>query len=110
MSVTQQQGVIVCIPKEGKDKSLLTNWRPVTLLNIPCKIASSCIVQRLKSVLPKLYKQKGFLKERFIGENIRPLCNTVFFIQVSVMYVVFSLWLTLRRPLTVWRGHLSESR
>ena len=112
ISITQKQGVITCIPKEGKDKSFLKNWRPITLLNIPYKTASSCIAQRLKSVLPKLIheNQKGFLKERFIGENIRPLCNTVFFIQVSVMYVVFSLWLTLRRPLTVWRGHLSESR
>ena len=53
MSITQQQGVIVCIPKEGKDKTLLTNWRPITLLNIPYT-ASSCIAQRLQSVLPKL--------------------------------------------------------
>ena len=54
MSVTQKQGVITCISKEGKDKSLLKNWRPITLLNIPYNIASSCIAQRLKSVLPKL--------------------------------------------------------
>ena len=73
MSITQKQGVITCIPKEGKDKSLLKSWRLITLLNTPYKIASFCIAQRLQSVLPKLINedQKGFLKERFIGENIR---------------------------------------
>ena len=29
MSVTQRQGVVTCIPKEGKDKTLLRNWRPI---------------------------------------------------------------------------------
>ena len=34
MSVTQKQGVITCIPKEGKDKKkFLKNWRSITLLN-----------------------------------------------------------------------------
>ena len=45
MSVTQRQGVITCIPKEGKDKRYLKNWRPITLLNTSYKIASSCIVR-----------------------------------------------------------------
>ena len=56
MSVTQRQGVIVCIPKEGKEKQFLKNWRPITLLNTVYKIASSCIAARLKNktVLPKL--------------------------------------------------------
>jgi len=54
MSVTQRQGVIVCIPKEGKDKQFLKNWRPITLLNTVYKIASSYFAARLKTVLPKL--------------------------------------------------------
>ena len=78
MSLTQQQGVIVCIPKEGKDKTLLTNWRPITLLNIPYT-ASSCIAQRLQSVLPKLTHEhhRRFLKVRLIGENIRLDCYMI---------------------------------
>ena len=68
MSVTQIQGVIVCIPKEGKDKHFLKNWRPITLLNTVYKIASLCIAARLKTVLPKLIgdDQKVFLKGRYI--------------------------------------------
>ena len=101
MPITQKQGVITCISKEGKDKSFLKNWRPVTLLNMPYMTASSCIAQRLKSVLHE--DQKGFLKGWFSAEKL-------FFIQVSIMYVAFSSWLTLRRLLTLWRGHLPKGR
>jgi hypothetical protein len=38
MSVTQRQGVITCIPKEGKSKEFLTNWRSITLSKeVSCK-------------------------------------------------------------------------
>ena len=45
------------------------------------KIASSCIAARLKTVLPKLIgdDQKGFLKGRYIGENIRLLYDTLLY-------------------------------
>ena len=73
MSVTQKQGVITCIPKEDKPKQLLKNWRPISLLNTAYKIASACIATRLKKILPKIIHsdQKGFMKGRYIGENIR---------------------------------------
>ena len=79
MSVTQRQGVITCIPKEGKDKSFIKNWRPITLLNTVYKIASSCIANRIKRVLPQLIgeQQTGFLKGRFIGDNLRLLYDTI---------------------------------
>ena len=40
LSITQQRGLIVCIPKENKCRSCLKNWRPITLLNTVYKIAS----------------------------------------------------------------------
>lgn len=81
LSVTQKQGVIICIPKDGKDKKYLKNWRPITLLNTVYKIASSCIAERMKTVLPKLINedQKGFLKGRYMGENIRLLYDTLLY-------------------------------
>jgi hypothetical protein len=44
--VTQRQGVITCIPNEGKSKEFLKNWRPITLLNSTYKLASSCIAEQ----------------------------------------------------------------
>jgi len=51
----------------------LKNWRPITLLNTDYKIITKCIAIRLKKVLPNIIHsdQTGFLKGRFIGENIR---------------------------------------
>ena len=72
MSVTQKQGIIICIPKEDKPKPLLKNWRPVALLNTAYKIASACIANRLSTMLSNLiYRdQKGFMKGRCTGETI----------------------------------------
>lgn len=73
LSVTQKQGIITCIPKEGKNKQFMKNWRPISLLNTTYKLASSCIAERIKCVLEKLIStdQTGFIPGRYIGENIR---------------------------------------
>ena len=36
----QQQSIITLIPKTGKDMYLLSNWRPINLLNVDYKIAN----------------------------------------------------------------------
>ena len=66
-------GTIVCIPKETKPRQFLKNLRPITLLNVLYKLASSSIANRIKSILNQLIskEQTGFLKGRFIGENTR---------------------------------------
>lgn len=73
LSITQCQGIIICIPKENKPKQFLKNWRPLTLLDVVYKIASGTIASRIKSVIIKLISkdQTGFIKGRYIGENIR---------------------------------------
>ena len=73
LSITQRQGVITCLPKEGKNLQLLNNWRPITVLNVSYKIASACITNRIKTVLHNLIhsNQSGFLGNRFIGLNLK---------------------------------------
>ena len=73
LSITQKQGVITCLPKGNKSRRLLKNWRPITLLNTDYKLLSGVLANRMKSVLPDIIstEQKGFLKNRFIGENTR---------------------------------------
>ena len=73
LSVTQKEGLIVCIPKGDKCKKLIKNWRPISLLNVSYKIASGVIAARIKSVLPSIIDsdQTGFMANRFPGDNIR---------------------------------------
>jgi len=72
VSLTQKQGIITCIPKSD-ERELLKNWRPITLLNIDYKILSGVLSHRLRGILMDIIStdQKGFLPERFIGENTR---------------------------------------
>ncbi|GFR59858.1 reverse transcriptase [Elysia marginata] len=73
MSATQKEGLIILLPKGEKTKTLLKNWRPITLLNVIYKLASGAIANRLKKVLTRLIHpdQRGFLAGRFTGDNIR---------------------------------------
>lgn len=70
---TMKQGVIILIPKHGKDKRILENLWPITLLNIDYKIFTGAIAARLKVGLPQIISetQSGFLKGRSIHNNIR---------------------------------------
>ena len=81
LSPSLSRGVITLIPKPGKDRKLIKNWRPITLLPVIYKIMSSCIANRLKTCLPKLIgpDQKGFMQGRYIGENIRLLYDLMFY-------------------------------
>ncbi len=51
MSVTQKVGIITCIPKGDKPRHYMKNWRPISLLNTIYKLGSSCIAERIKTVL-----------------------------------------------------------
>ena len=52
-SVSQRQGLITCLPKEGKEKHFMKNWHPITLLCVDFKLATSCIANRLRAVPEK---------------------------------------------------------
>jgi len=72
MSVTQRRGIIKHIPKKDAEPYFIKKWRPISLLNCDYKIAAKVIANHFKQVLPNLIDndQTGFLKGRFIGENI----------------------------------------
>ena len=73
MSVSQRRGVITLVPKEVSNLLSLSNWRPITLLNLDYKFASKVIAKRLEKVLRVLINpdQTGFVKGRYMGQNIR---------------------------------------
>ena len=78
-SISQRQGIISLIPKKNKDPLLLKDWRPNTLLNVDYKLATKCIARRLEKVLPHLIErdQTGYIKGRYIGENIRAISDII---------------------------------
>ena len=73
LSDQQKIGIITCLPKQGKDRRHMKNWRPITLLNSTYKIFSGLLANRIKTTLDSIIHndQKGFVQNRFIGENIR---------------------------------------
>ena len=55
LSISQKQGIITCIPKEGKSKEYLKNWRPISLLSVDLKIGSASIATRIEKGSYKTY-------------------------------------------------------
>ena len=64
LSTSLRQSVISCIPKGNKDRKLLKNWRPISLLCVVYKLATTVIANRLKPHLQCIISknQSGFIK------------------------------------------------
>ena len=79
LSITQRRGIIKLVPKKDSEPHLIKNRRPLSLLNCDYKIAAKAIANRIKSVTSKLINndQTGFIKGRFIGENITLIDNII---------------------------------
>ena len=60
------------IEKKDKDKRNLSNWRPISLINVDVKIGSKAIAKRLETVLPNIihYNQCAYVKGRTIFDAI----------------------------------------
>ena len=67
LSTSQRQVVITLIEKKGRDRRLVKNWRPISLMNVDTKIASKVLALRMKKVIPNLinYDQTAYVKGRF---------------------------------------------
>ena len=68
LSNSQKQAVITLIEKKGKDKRLVKNWRPISLVNVDAKLASKTLAKRLEKVLPEVISIKTRLSrgEQFL--------------------------------------------
>ena len=77
--------VISLLEKAGKDSLYVKNWRPISLLNVDNKIFSKILANRMKNVLPSITHADptGFMKGRFIGENLIELLNILEYCQAT---------------------------
>ena len=71
LSTSQKQAMITLLEKKDKDKRLLKNWRPISLINVDVKIASKALAKRLEPILPSLihHSQTAFIKGREKKDN-----------------------------------------
>ena len=47
LSNSQKQAIITLVEKKGKDKRMIKNWRPISLINVDAKIASKTLAKRV---------------------------------------------------------------
>ena len=75
----QKQAVITLIEKKGKDKRLVKNWRPISLVNVDAKLASKTLAKRLEKVLPEVihFNQNAFVKGRTIFDAVRTINDVI---------------------------------
>ena len=75
LSNSQKQAGITLLEKKGKDKRLIKNWRPISLINVDVKIASKTLAKRLEPILPDIiqYGQNAYVKGRSIFDAVRTI-------------------------------------
>jgi hypothetical protein len=63
---------LISLLHKGRERSKLTNWRPITLLNVSYKLYAKALKLRLKPILIEIISldQSAFLSLRFILDNI----------------------------------------
>ena len=66
LSLDQRRALLMLIPKGNKDKRLLKNWRPISLLNVDYKIMAKALAIRLQKVISSVINsdQVGYIKGR----------------------------------------------
>ena len=73
LPLSLRQCVITCLPKKGKPRNNIKNWRPLSMLSVIYKLASAAIANRIKPHLSQIIDntQCGFVPGRYIGECTR---------------------------------------
>ena len=81
LPLTLKQCIISCLLKGNKDRTTLKNWRPISLLSVIYKKASTSIANRLKTILEFLIdkSQTGFITVRYIGHSTRLVYDIMYF-------------------------------
>ena len=77
------------IEKQGKDRTLLENWRPISLVNVNTKMISKVIASRINNVLPYIIhsNQTSYIKDRHIGETVTSFLDNMDFTEKRIHLV-----------------------
>ncbi|KAF7653626.1 hypothetical protein LDENG_00080770 [Lucifuga dentata] len=74
---TFNEALISLIPKRDRNALDPSNYRPISLINVDCKILAKILASRLEKVLPSIINsdQVGFIKGRSSSDNLRRLLH-----------------------------------
>lgn len=67
------------IPKEGKEQSVCSSYRPISLLNVDLKIFTKILASRLQPFLTQLVNldQVGFISTREARDSTLEVLNLI---------------------------------
>ena len=74
LSTSQRQAIISLIEKLNKDKRFISNWRPISLLNVNQKLISRTLAARLFLIGPG---KTAYVNGRFLGESGRLIADII---------------------------------
>ncbi len=77
---TLTEAFITRILKPGKDPSMCSSYRPISLLNVDVKILAKILAFRIDSLIPEIISpdQTGFVKGRYSYTNLRRLLGVLY--------------------------------
>uniref|UniRef100_A0AAR2L1I6 Reverse transcriptase domain-containing protein n=1 Tax=Pygocentrus nattereri TaxID=42514 RepID=A0AAR2L1I6_PYGNA len=80
LPLTMRQVVISLILKRDKNSVECSSYRPISLLNVDCKLLAKILAQRLEKILPSVISddQTGFIKHRQLFFNTRRLFDILY--------------------------------
>ena len=81
MHLSARRAIISLLEKSDRNPLKIKSWRPLSLQNTDCKIFSKILATRLQSVMGDIIhpSQTGFMKGRYIGQNIMKILNLMEF-------------------------------
>ena len=105
MSSSQRKAIISLIEKQGKDRTLIENWRPISHY-CRCKNNLKINCNKTEKSFTKFQNQTGYVEDRYIGETIRSVFDKMEFTDSKNIPGILTS-LTLKRPLILWNGNIS---
>ena len=78
LSESQNMSLLSLIFKKG-DRTLLKNYRPISLTNVDYKILAFVLALRIQKTIHNVIScdQTGYIRKRFIGTNIRKILDVI---------------------------------
>jgi len=73
LPASHAESVITLLPKEGKDRREIKNWRPITLSNCDSKIVTKALSIKMSKILSTIIdpSQTAYVPGRAVADNLR---------------------------------------